>query len=197
MSEETSSLKRILILSIIVVFYACSLSGQKYLKITNPAYKYYAKPGFVNITEITRASGLNYTNAENTFNYFGITNVFGYQIDRNFFTGIGVGYYVYDREKFVPVLLEYRYNAYLERLSPFIYADGGTLLDPADIFKTSRIFINPGFGISRSVSYRLEGMISMGIMIQAGSTSADAVYINYKLGLIFRKNSYRLFNPEF
>ena len=44
----------------------------------------------------------------------------------------------------IPVFLEYRYNVYLKRFSPYFYADGGALLDLIDLKKGSRIFINPG-----------------------------------------------------
>jgi hypothetical protein len=128
--------------------------------------------------------------------YFGVTDIFGYQINRNFFGGAGAGYYIYDSGQLIPLFLDYRYSIYLKRVSPFFYNDGGALLNLAELRGGSKIFINPGIGMSRSLSSIFEGTFAIGLMVQMGVNSPSTSFINFKLGIIFRKNSFRLYKPQ-
>jgi hypothetical protein len=81
----------------------------------------------------------------------------------------------------------------LKNITPYLYADGGTLLAPVDFKGGSKIFINPGIGISRAFSSKLEGNLSAGIMVQSRSTLTRVVFVNFKAGITFRKNSFRMY----
>lgn len=107
--------------------------------------------GFVNITEITGGIGLAKTHVDYSSRVIGLNNVFGYQINKSFLTGLGVGIYGYDGGILVPVYLDMRY--YFKpgaQLSPYISADGGLQLNPKEFEKTT-IFINPTVGLKKKI----------------------------------------------
>jgi hypothetical protein len=187
--------KTFLIILLSGIFTSVSF-GQYSAVLADHSFRYVATPGFVNVTELNGALGLEDEESVNSKYYFGLTNIFGYQIDRNFFGGIGVGYLHYDGGNLFPVFLEYKYSMYLRRFSPYFYADGGSLMHPADFFNESKIFINPGVGISRALSSKLEINLSAGYMIQARTTLTRVTFVNFKLGVILRKNAFRMFRNE-
>ena len=80
-----------LLLSFAFILVTTSLSfGQDHS--INPSYRYVAGPGFVNVTELSGAVALRDT-ALGPYSdyYYGLTNIFGYQTNRNFFGGFGCG----------------------------------------------------------------------------------------------------------
>jgi len=186
-----------IVFSAAFIFLFSSLSySQNSTRSINPSYRYVSNPGFVNITEINGAMGLGDITTENSKYYFGVTDIFGYQINRNFFGGAGAGYYFYDSGQLIPLFLDYRYSIYLKRVTPYFYNDGGALLKLDELRGGSKIFINPGIGMSRSLSSKFEGTFSIGLMVQMGISSPSTSFINFKLGIIFRKNSFRLYKPQ-
>jgi hypothetical protein len=190
-------MKKLFIPLILTVLCTCLSYGQYSNKQINPTYRYVAAPGFTNITELTGAYGLKDSATTVTSEYYyGITNIFGYQINRNFFGGIGIGCFLYENGPLIPVFLEYKYSAYLKKFTPYIYADGGGGLAPKNFSEESKIFINPGIGISLPFSTRLEGNLSVGLMIQSRSSYTRIGYINIRLGISYRKNPFTLFNPD-
>ncbi len=189
-------MKRTVLMLIITGLTVVSSNGQYSSVPATSSFKYVSSPGFVNITEFNGAVGLEDTIATNSAYYLGLTNVFGYQIDRNFFGGIGIGYYHYDTGYLLPVFLEYRYSYYFRSFTPFLYGDGGLLINPGEFSDESKIFINPGIGVSRVISRKMEINFSAGYMIQARSTLTRVTFINFKIGVIFRKISFRMFRKS-
>ena len=193
--------KTLLVLGFLI---SVSISNGQYSAFNaDHSFRYSAAPGFVNITEINGAIGLvdhegpgesaEDPESLNSKYYYGITNILGYQIDRNFFGGIGLGYLHYEGGNFFPVYLEYKFSMYLKQLSPYFYADGGTLINPDDFYDDSKIFINPGIGFSRTISPKIEINFSAGYMVQARTTISRVTFINFRLGVALRKNAYRMF----
>jgi hypothetical protein len=189
-------MKKYLLLPILAGLITSSSYCQYSAVMADPSFRYVASPGFVNVIELTGALGLKDTSATNAEYYSGISNVFGYQIDRNFFGGIGLGYYYFEDGYLFPLYLEYKYCIYLKRFTPYFYGDGGTLMSFRDFRNDSKIFINPGFGISRAVSPKLEINLSAGYMMQARSTLTRVAFVNFKLGVTIRKNSFRMFRKD-
>jgi hypothetical protein len=196
MEDKTFHPTLILIFTVIFTLCAGNTSGQKNGKISNPSFKYSLSPGFVNITDLTGALGLKNTDAVNSKYFFGLTNIFGYQINRNIFGGIGIGFFIYDTDQLIPFFVENQYNIYLKSFTPFIYGDAGILIDPKDFMDGSKIFVNPGVGISRKISKKLEARLSAGMIIQARSMVTDATFLNFKFGIIYRKNTQMLFRKK-
>jgi hypothetical protein len=183
-------MKKGLSIFILTLLVSISSFSQYAPAITNPSFRYVATPGFVNTTEIIGGMGLCYCCPSNSDYFFGITNVFGYQISRNFLGGIGIGYFQFEDEFLLPLYLENKYSFHLKSFTPYIYADAGVLVDPAEI-KESKIFINPGLGVSRSVSPHLEINLSAGYMVHTRSSSLS--FFTLKAGVIYRKNAFRMF----
>ena len=192
---KTCLMKKLLLL-IITAGLITTLKGQYSASLADNSFRYVAAPGFVNITELNYSLGMKDTVSVNSKYYYGVSNLFGYQIDRHFFGGVGIGYFHYDGGDFFPFYLEYKYSRYFRRFSPYLYGDGGVLVYPEDISNESKIFINPGIGISRAISSRLELAFSAGYMVQARSTFTRVTFVNFKLGLIYRKNSFRMFRKS-
>ncbi|MBW6500874.1 MAG: hypothetical protein K0B05_05720 [Bacteroidales bacterium] len=189
-------MKRSLLTGFLVVISAILSYSQYNTFAVNPSFKYFASPGFVNISELNAAIGTEDSITGNAKYYFGLTNVFGYQINRNFFGGAGTGCFIYENTLLVPVYLEYKYSMYLMGITPFLYTDAGALIDPTDFYDESKIFINPGAGVSRTLSPRLEINFSAGFMVQSRSSLSRVTYINFKLGISYRKNAFRYFMPH-
>jgi hypothetical protein len=187
--------KLILSATFVLIFTSLSYS-QHSIRQINPSYRYVANPGFVNITEINGATGLGDVTFKNSKYYFGISNIFGYQINRNIIGGAGIGCYFYDSGQLIPLFLETRYNIYLKRVAPYFYNDCGAMVDLVELRGGSKIFINPGVGISRSLSSKFEANFAVGLMVQMGINVPSTSFINFKLGILFRKNSYRLYKPH-
>ena len=188
-------MKKIIFSATFILLFSSLSYSQNSTRSINPSYRYVSNPGFVNITEINGATGLGDVTTEKSKYYFGVTDIFGYQINRNFFGGAGAGFYFYDSGQLIPFFLEYRYSIYLKRMAPYFYNDGGTLLNLHE-FKRRSIFINPGIGMSRSLSPKFEGTFAIGLMVQMGISTTSTSFINFKLGIIFRKNSFRLYKPQ-
>jgi len=195
--NPSGKIKDRIVLIIFTLLSFVPLSGQSYTKISNPSYRYVSRPGFVSITGIEAAIGLRDTTATNSRYYYSITNVFGYQADRNFFAGIGTGLYYCEENLFIPLFLENKYSLYLKGFTPYFYADGGVLLSINSFTDESKIFVNPGLGISRYISPKIEGSLSAGYMLQARTTLNRVSFLNLRLGIIYRNNGYRMFRkPE-
>jgi len=192
-NNPSENIKGRLALTILTLLIIVPLSGQSYNRLSNPSYSLVSSPGFVSITGIEGAIGLRDTTATNSKYYFSLTNVFGYQADRNFFAGIGAGFYYCENNLFVPLYLENKYSVYLKGFTPYFYADGGVLLSIKNFTDESKIFVNPGVGISRYISPKIEGSLSVGYMLQARTTLNRVSFLNFKLGIIYWNNTYRMF----
>lgn len=192
-NNSSETIKDRIALTLLALLIVVSLSGQSSTKKTNPSYMYVSSPGFVNITGIEGAIGLRETTATNSKYYFSLTNVFGYQADKNFFTGIGTGFYYCDNSFLIPLYLENKYSFYLKGFTPFIYADGGVLLSVQNFTDESKIFVNPGVGLSRYISTTIEASLSAGYMLQARTTLNRVSFMNFRLSIIYRNKPYRMF----
>jgi len=186
-------MKRVSILTLFLLASLFSLRAQEYGKITNPEYEYVSGPGYVNITEISGAIGISDSLDTSTKYYVGVTNIFGYQINRNFSGGIGTGVFRYESRQLIPLFLEYKFSFYLKGITPYFYADAGGLFDYLNFRNESKLFLNPGFGISRNISPRLGINLSAGLMVQTRTSIRRVGFTNFKLGITFSKNPYRLF----
>jgi hypothetical protein len=174
---------------IILAFTITFLSySQHSKKMITPSYSNVSENGFVNITEINEGVGLSHIDEPKSINYLGFTSVFGNQFTRNIFGGIGIGYFSYDSGKLFPLYLDYRYSFYFKAVTPFIYTSGGLLVALKDFDQLTKIFINPGIGVSRSISSRFEVNLSTGVNVQMGDHVGRASFVNFKLGIIIRKN---------
>jgi hypothetical protein len=199
------AMKKSVLLIFLILISRSYIYSQYSAYTADHSFRYFATPGFVNITEFNGATGLfdhegpgessQDSESLNSAYYFGVTNVFGYQIDRNFFAGIGVGFLHYKLDNLFPFYLEYKYSMYMKRLTLYFYGDGGALVKPnPDQFSDeSKIYLNPGFGISRTITPKTEISLSAGYMVQARTTISRVSFLNFKLGISYRRNAFRMF----
>ena len=182
-------MKRQLILPVFFLTIILPLSGQHYNDVADTSKVRNPGSGFVNIAELSGSSfGLRHTSSPNEEYYLGITNIFGYQIDRHFMAGAGFGYMAYDSSTLFPLFLELRYTTCFKSINPWLFYDSGFLIDFINVADGSQMFINPGVGLSWSFSTRIEVTLGTGLMMQM-QPSHRTSFINFKFGLIFRKNS--------
>jgi hypothetical protein len=182
-------MKRLLILPVLFIFIILPLCGQDNNGGSDGSDNSKPGSGFVNITEVSGSSfGLRHTGSPNENYYFGVTNIIGYQIDKHFLAGAGIGYMAYDSSTLVPLFLELRYTTCFKRINPWLFYDSGFLIDFNNVADGSQLFINPGVGLSLSFSPRIEVTMGTGLMMQMQPGHRTS-FINFKLGMIFRKNS--------
>lgn len=182
-------MKRLLLLAGFFLPVFISLSGQRYNDVTDTSGERVPGSGFVNITEVSGSSfGLSRDGSPNEDYYIGVTNIFGYQIDKHFMAGAGFGFMAYDSSNLYPVFIDLRYTTCFRLINPYLFYDSGILIDFGNVADGSQMFINPGAGLSWSFSPRIEGAFGAGLMLQM-QPSHRTSFINFKLGLIFRKHS--------
>jgi hypothetical protein len=147
--------------------------------------KYEDVSGYINITEVGGGMALGTSVVEYSDNFAGFTIMNGYVIDHHFLTGLGLGAIVHGDGVLVPAYLDIRYTFNNQKITPFLYADGGMLLDLGDIM-ASGIFLNPGVGIKRKLSNKTALSVSGGLFIQRFNNRAS--FVNVKVGLYFTGN---------
>jgi hypothetical protein len=141
--------------------------------------------GYFNNTEITGAYGLSETKAPYAQFYWGITNINGYMINKHFLTGLGLGLINYNTGWMAPLYLDFRYNFNKRKYTPYIFADGGLLID-LKTFKLPDVqFMNPGIGLYRSFSDRYALNIGAGLFVQRYDIRSS--FVNIKIGFTFKK----------
>jgi len=120
--------------------------------------------GFVDILSVGGGIGLKQSSLDYENRLISIDNIFGYQINRYFTTGIGVGAHFYDGGMLFPLFLDMRYKFGMGNLKPFISADGGFLLKFDDFFESST-FLQPMLGLSKKVGQKSYLNLSTGLTI--------------------------------
>jgi hypothetical protein len=182
-------MKRLLLLTGLFIAVFLPISAQHNNGMTDVSNVDNPGSGFVNIIEISGSSfGLIHAGSPNEEYYFGVTNIIGYQIDKHFLAGAGFGFMAYDSSSLIPLFLELRYTTCFKSINPYLYYDSGFLIDFTNVADGSQLFINPGVGLSWSFSSKIEGTFGVGLMMQM-QPSHRTSFINFKLGLILRKNS--------
>jgi hypothetical protein len=184
-------MKKLVIILMFVIPMSSFVYGQRLPSPKLPPSVLNADPGFINITEITYGFGLAKTSTPYAKYVAGITNTFGYQINRNFITGGGIGALIYNDGFLVPLYLNGRF-AFLVRnreLSPYITADAGMLLNFEDLNNGTMLFINPGAGARYTISRNIAATLGLGLFVQTGPEQVRRdSFINLKAGISFLFN---------
>ncbi len=144
--------------------------------------------GFVDILSIGGGIGLVSSDLDYENRLISIDNIFGYQINRNFITGIGIGAHFYDGGMFFPLFLDFRYKFGNGNLKPFLSADGGFLLNFEDFSHNSTTFIQPMIGLSKKVGQKSYLNLSTGLTVMGrtpGSPGNRASFFTIKAAFQF------------
>ena len=143
-----------------------------------------SEPGFISINELTLGIGLGQTVLPYSRSFIGFTTVNGYQINKNFVAALGTGLYFYNGGLLVPLFLDLRYRINISRITPYVFTDGGLLLNFSDK-NTRKPFVNPGIGIEYSFSRKFAVNLGSGLMIQWSALYRDS-FINFKTGVTYK-----------
>ncbi|MBE0640845.1 MAG: hypothetical protein IH599_02335, partial [Bacteroidales bacterium] len=141
--------------------------------------------GYITINEITGGIGLGVRDLPIAKGFTGFNTIHGYQVNKNFMVAGGTGVWFYNESTLIPLFADFRYRFMISSLTPFVYADGGFLLDPKDLNGGMRLFINAGPGVRYAMSNRLAFNLGAGLLIQMGEQRRDS-YLNIMLGITFK-----------
>ena len=174
-------MKRKLSIIIVIICAAAIVSAQDKNFPSVSAKVLSIDPGFITINELHLGIGLDNTDVPYSKSFFGITTVNGYQINKNFITGIGTGLSFYNGGLLIPLFLDFRYVFNIYPFTPYVFVDGGFLLNFSD-FKGTKLFVNPGVGIKYSFSTKFAVNLGSGLLIQSGRSVLNT-FINIKAGV--------------
>jgi opacity protein-like surface antigen len=143
--------------------------------------------GYITINEVTGGFGIGETDVPVAKGFTGFTTIHGYQVNKNFLVAGGTGVYFYNEATFIPLFADFRYSFMIGTLTPFVFGDGGFLLDIENLNSGTRLFVNAGPGVRYAMSNKLALNLGAGLFIQMGDQRRDS-YINFKLGVTFKPN---------
>jgi hypothetical protein len=141
-------------------------------------------PGFVTINEATFGLGLSGMTYPFSKHFLGVTSVNGYQVNKNIFFGGGIGVYFYESGALVPLFLDFRYSFNISSITPYVFGDGGLLINFADL-NTTKLFLNPGIGARYAVNRSLALNLGAGVLAQVDGTVRES-FFNLKFGVVYK-----------
>ena len=177
-------MKRGIFFIIIFVSYSCIVSAQYKGYPNQPFSALKSTPGFITINELTGGIGLSGTSAKYSKYFWGFTSVNGYQINRNFIAGAGIGLSFYEDGLLVPLFLDFRFAFKVGKLTPYLFADGGLLIN-FSYFDGTNLFINPGVGARYSLNRNFALNLGAGILSQVDGVNRES-FANLKLGVVYK-----------
>jgi hypothetical protein len=166
------------------IFVPGILSAQYRVLPNKPFTTLNTAPGFISINEATFGVGLSGMTFPFSRHFIGFTTVNGYQINQNFIIAAGTGAYFYESGLLVPLFLDFRYTFAIRRLSPYLFSDGGMLINFNDL-NTTKLFINPGAGARLALNRSAAVNIGAGIIAQVDGTVRES-FFNVKCGLVYK-----------
>lgn len=149
----------------------------------SPAVRHDWDMGIVNIPEIGYGSGLLFPATVQKYNFISLTNITGYQFNRNVKAGLGYGVQTHDNKMLFPVFCDMRANLNGQGVVPFLEASGGVELNPPHINNDSRIFISGMLGLHFVTAARLSTNLSAGLHVNAGGPEEKTTFLVVKLGV--------------
>jgi hypothetical protein len=141
-------------------------------------------PGFITINEVTSGIGLSGKTFPFSQHFIGFTSVNGYQITKNFVVAVGTGAYFYESGLLIPIFLDLRFYFNINQLTPYLYSDGGLLLNVSDL-NTTKLFINPGIGLRYAINRSTAFNLGVGILAQVDGTVRES-FGNLKFGVVYK-----------
>lgn len=171
--------------SLVIAFLATISVAAQYKVVPNmPFSTLNSEPGFITINEFTYGLGLAGKTAPYSKHFFGFTSTDGYQVNKNFIFAAGTGLSFYESGLLIPLFLDMRFSFYIGRFTPYIFGDGGLLLNPSD-FNSTKLFINPGVGARYTLNRNVAFNLGAGILSQVDGTVRES-FLNLKFGVIYK-----------
>ncbi len=179
----TANIKKWFILILMIAFTG-SIFAQFRVEPNRPYSMLNSGPGYITINELTGGYGLAGHTMPFSKYFFGFTTIHGYQVNANYIIAGGTGFAIYESGVLVPLFLDFRFSFYISRLTPYLYADGGLLLDIAD-FNSTKLFINPGAGIRYSYNRSLAFTLGAGFISQVDGRARET-FVSLKAGVVYK-----------
>jgi hypothetical protein len=177
-------MRREILFILFAICFTSGLTAQQRVVPSKPYVTLRSEPGFITINELTGGVGLSGTSAPFSKYFIGFTSVNGYQVNKNFLLGAGTGFTIYESGLLVPLFLDFRFVFNISQLAPYLYADGGLLLNFSDLNST-KLFINPGFGVRYTVTRFFAFNFGAGIFSQVDATVRET-FVNLKVGVVYK-----------
>ncbi|HOE26032.1 MAG TPA: hypothetical protein PLT71_11045 [Bacteroidales bacterium] len=149
--------------------------------------------GFYNLTEAQYGFGLKEIDEPFAEYYAGITNTLGWRFGSGIALGGGIGYYQYNGGYDIPIFGDERWYLGRQRVKFFLMGTGGFMANFKNFKDLSRVFVNPGAGLTVPIAKNLHLSFAAGMLTQwdrnifeDGPGYRDS-FINMKLGLLYQK----------
>lgn len=158
-----------------------TVSAQDMVAPNKPIVSLSGTRGYITINELTAGVGLGVVSVPYSKSFFGFTTIHGYQINESFVVGGGTGVSFYNGGTFIPVFADVRYRFLINTLTPYLFGDGGFLINTAG---SSKMFLNGGAGVRYTINSHIGINFGTGIWIQYGNIRDS--FVNFKLGVTFK-----------
>ncbi len=181
-------MKRLILLLILISTATASFSQPYERRVTiNP------NSGYININELTSGYGLGEAEIDYSKYFYGLTtthgyelNIYGLGVNSSLSLAGGVGILFYNGGPLFPLYGDLRFASKRKRISPFVFARSGLLINPSDFDMGTRIFINAGAGASYKINDQLEISFCPGLYVQMGNNVYRDAFVDLKIGVVFR-----------
>jgi hypothetical protein len=163
----------------IAIFYL-AISQLTYGQNSDVNYK-----GYTNITEIIYSIGTEDVKIDNTIieksNSIGITTVNGYQFNKYFSVGLGIGFEKIENKSFIPLFLDARMSFLQGKIHPTLNGIIG-YLSPIYNLGEHFLFINPSAGIRVELSDKISYLLNIGFKWYRQETTYSGYGYGYGYG---------------
>lgn len=176
-------MKRTFTLLFLLTFTACVVYAQEKVNPNQPGINLSTAKGYITINELHFGFGLVVTDVPYSKSFFGFTTIHGYQFNKSILAAAGTGLSFYNGGLFVPLFLDFRFRFNIDQYTPYVFADGGFLLNFSD-FGSTKLFVNPGMGIRYAFNHNWAGNLGAGLLIQYGGVRDS--FINFKTGATYK-----------
>lgn len=148
--------------------------------------RHQSTPGFVSINEFTYGLGLSETDPALSNYLAGFTSIVGYNINSQFMFGAGTGALIYNGGFLVPLFGDFRITFDIpNKVKPYLFFDGGWLLDFESEVTFGRVFLNPGIGVKYPFTSVLSANLAAGFFTQQSTIRRDS-FIKFNVGITFK-----------
>ena len=161
-----------------------SLDAQYLVYPNRPVVMLKSNRGFITMIEYHAGLGVGNESVPFSKRFNGFNILAGYQLNRNFIIAAGTGFSLYNGGTLVPVYMDLRYSFYFSRLAPYLFADGGLLMDFSN-FNETRMLMNPGIGARYSISRNVAVNLASGILAQSSGKTLN-VFVNLRTGITYK-----------
>ena len=165
----------------IILLTMFTVSAQDMVVPNKPIVTLSGTRGYITINELTTGVGLGVVSVPYSKSFFGFTTIHSYQINESFVVGGGTGVSFYNGGTFIPVFADVRYRFLINTLTPYLFGDGGLLVNTAG---GTKLFMNGGAGVRYTINKKFGLNFGTGIWTQYGN--ARDSFINFKLGVTFK-----------